>query len=74
MNPSTLLFVALLLVSLFHPHLREKWTWAAEVLRGGVSWGSRFRPIDTFDLVLHTALTLGAIAGIVRSFRSGGAP
>jgi hypothetical protein len=72
MHSRVWLFGALFLLSLFHPHLAEKWRWVGEVVRHGVSWSERFRPIDSFDLVLHTALTVGLLVAAVAAFRSGG--
>lgn len=68
MTGGGLLWAALFVMSLFHPHLSEKWTWVMEVVSGSRSWGERFRPIDSFDLLLHTGMTLAFLFFALRSF------
>ena len=71
-NPTLkgVIFGGLCVLSLGHPHLREKWQWLFEVLRGQVGFAQRFRGIDVFDFFLHTGMTLAFLVLAIQAFRS----
>ncbi len=67
MKVYALIFGVLFVASLFHPHLAEKWSWVGQVLQGEMTWSERFRPIDSFDLVLHTGMSIAFLAVAIRN-------
>jgi len=68
MKGAPFMWAAIAVVSLFHPHLKEKWTWLFEVVRHGTPFMEKFKPIDVFDLFLHTGMTLAFAFFAVKTY------